>query len=82
MTYQSIKSAHIASEAAMRPIPASVQTAFGEHLDFIAIEANRQRGLLIRALEAQGRGDQAEVTKLLKELQTPQAKKGTYGPNL
>ncbi len=59
----------------------SSHNAIAPYFDFIAIEANRQRGLLIRALEAQGRGDQAEVTKLLKELQTPQARKAIHEPD-
>ncbi len=73
MHYQDIKAAHIASDTAMRATLANRLA----HADFLEWEARRQREIIVRALAALGRGNESEGARIIRELSSPQAKKGT-----
>ncbi len=71
MDYSLIKAAHIASETAMQANQVAVSV-------IVEMEAVRQREVIGRALMALGAGESEKAREILKELQTPQARKAIH----
>ncbi len=67
MDYPSIKSAHIASETAMR---ANLANRLA-HADFLEWESLRQKAVIRLALEELGKGNDQKATEILKQLTNP-----------